>query len=98
MAAPVALLLWQETPDGSIIVQQGEPTSPFEVLDSHGRPCHRLADGSLAWNSARPRQVTITWSMEDSERRTDVPVIDHYGRFCATDLPSLDLDLGRVGS
>jgi hypothetical protein len=91
-AAPVALFLWRETPDGSILVPQGEPTSPFEILDPHGRPCHRLADGSLAWNSARPRQVTITWSAEDCERRADVPVIDHYGRFCATDLPSLDLE------
>ncbi len=91
-AAPVALFLWRQTPDGSILVPQGEPTSPFEVLDPHGRPCDRLADGSLAWNSARPRQVTITWSTEDSQRRADVPIIDHYGRFCATDLPSLDLE------
>ena len=91
-AAPVALFLWRETPDGSILIPQGEPTSPFEVLDPHGRPCERVADGSLVWNSGRPRQVTVTWSAEDSQRRADVPVIDHYGRFCATDLPSLDLE------
>ncbi|MGR4928183.1 hypothetical protein ACIPUD_15540 [Bradyrhizobium sp. CAR08] len=91
-AVPVALFLWRETPDGSILVPQGGPTSPFEILDPHGRPCHRFADGNLAWNSARPRQVTIIWSAEDGPRRADVPVIDHYGRFCATDLPSLDLE------
>jgi hypothetical protein len=91
-AAPVALFLWRETPNGSILVPQGEPTSPFEVLDSHGHPCGRLEDGCLTWNSARPRQVTVIWSAEDVQRRADVPVIDHYGRFCAAALPSLDLE------
>lgn len=65
---------------------------PFRGTDPHGRPCERLEDGNLAWNSARPRQVTVTWSAEDAERSADVPVIDHYGRFCAADLPSLDLE------
>ena len=93
-AAPIGLFLWRDTPDGPNLAPQGKPTGPYRVLDPHGNPCEPLQDGSFVWRAARPRQVTVTWSAEGEDRSAEVPVIDHYGRFCAAcyDFPSLDLE------
>jgi hypothetical protein len=91
-AAPIALFLWRETPDGQNLVPQGEPTGPFRVLDPEAHPCEHLQDGSFVWSTARPRQVTVSWSSGGEDRTANVPVIDRYGRFCAADFPPLDLE------
>ncbi|NHN89112.1 phospholipase D-like domain-containing protein [Acetobacter conturbans] len=92
VAAPVALFLWSEWPEGVSLTTQGEVLEAFELLDPDGCPCERLANGSFAWPGKRPRQVTVAWSVEGSMRTASVPVIDRYGRYCAADLPTLDLE------
>jgi hypothetical protein len=92
VAAPVALFLWSEQLVGASLTEQGEVLGAFELLDSDGRPCERLADGSFAWPGKRPQQVTVVWSVEGNARTASVPVIDRYGRYCAADLPALDLE------
>ena len=92
VAAPVALLLWDERPEGASLTPQGEVLGKFELLDPEGRPCKRLADGGFAWLGKRPRQVTVAWPDEGNARTASVPVIDRYGRYCAADLPALDLE------
>lgn len=92
VAAPVALFLWSERPEGASLTPQGEVLEAFELLDPDGRPCERLADGSFAWLGKRPRQVTVAWPAEGNARKASVPVIDCYGRYCAADLPALDLE------
>jgi hypothetical protein len=91
-AAPIAMFLWREAPQGPNIAPQGEPTGPFRVLDPQGHLCERLEDGCFVWPAARPRQVTVSWSSDGGDRSANVPVIDHYGRFCAADFPSIDLE------
>jgi hypothetical protein len=92
-AAPIAVFLWRETPQGPNLAPEGEPTGPFRVLDPQGHYCERLEDdGSFVWPAARPRLVTVSWSSEGEDRSANVPVIDNYGRFCAADLPSIDLE------
>lgn len=39
----------------------------------------------------RPRQVTVTWSLNDVKMSASIPVIDEHGRYCAADLPELGL-------
>jgi hypothetical protein len=92
IAAPVALFLWSEWPEGVSLTTQGEVLEAFELLDPDGQPCERLANGSFAWPGKRPRQVTVAWSVEGNARTASVPVIDRYGRYCAADLPALDLE------
>jgi hypothetical protein len=92
VAAPVALFLWSEWPEGVSLTTQGEVLEAFELIDPDGRPCERLANGSFAWPGKRPRQVTVAWSVEGNARTASVPVIDRYGRYCAADLPALDLE------
>lgn len=92
VAAPVALFLWDERSEGASLTPQGEVLGKFELLDPDGRPCERLADSSFAWPSKRPRQVTVAWPAEGNARTASVPVIDRYGRYCAADLPALDLE------
>jgi hypothetical protein len=92
VAAPVALFLWDERPEGASLTPQGEVLGAFKLLDPDGRPCERLADGSFAWPGKRPRQVTVAWPAEADARKASVPVIDRYGRYCAADLPALDLE------
>jgi hypothetical protein len=38
--------------------------------------------------------VTVAWSAEDKDNKqtASVPVVDRYGRYCAADLPALDLE------
>ncbi|CAK0759100.1 Phospholipase D-like domain-containing protein [uncultured Gammaproteobacteria bacterium] len=92
VAAPIALFLWNERPVGGSLVPQGEVLGAFTLLDPDGHPCERLADGSFTWPGKRPRQVTVTWLAEGHARTVNVPVIDCYGRYCAADLPALDLE------
>jgi len=92
LSPPIALLLWRETPDGSSLVMQGEAIGEFQVLDLHGEPCSIRTDGGFSWSSARPRHVTVRWVIEGTDRVAVVPVIDRYGRFCASEFPALDLD------
>jgi hypothetical protein len=92
VAAPVALFLWDEWPERVSLTPQGEVLGKFELLDPDGRPCVRLADGSFSWPGKRPRQVTVAWPTEGNARTASVPVIDRYGRYCAADLPALDLE------
>jgi hypothetical protein len=92
VAAPVALFLWDERSERASLTPQGEVLGTFELLDPDGRSCERLADGSFAWPGKRPRQVTVAWPTEGSARKASVPVIDRYGRYCAADLPALDLE------
>jgi len=92
VAAPVTLFLWDERPEGASLTPQGEVLGKFELLDPEGRPCKRLADGGFAWLGKRPRQVTVAWPAEGNARKASVPVIDCYGRYCAADLPPLDLE------
>lgn len=92
VAAPVALFCWDERPERASLTPQGEVLGKFELLDPNERPCECLADGSFAWLGKRPRQVTVAWSVEGNARTASVPVIDRYGRYCAADLPALDLE------
>lgn len=92
VAAPVALFLWSEWPEGGSLTTQGEVLEAFELFDPDGNPCERLANGSFTWPGKRPRQVTVAWSTEGNMRTASVPVIDRYGRYCAADLPALDLE------
>lgn len=94
VAAPVALLLWNEWPEGASLTPQGEVLGAFEfeLLDPDGHPCKCLADGGFAWSGKRPRQVAVTWTAEGNARTASVPVIDRYGRYCAADLSALDLE------
>jgi hypothetical protein len=91
-AAPVALLLWQETPHGGRLSVVGHPTGPFQILDPDGQPCEALEVGGFAWRSARPRLVAVAWSTDGAIRTAHVPVIDHYGRFAAAAFPPIDLE------
>lgn len=92
VSAPVALFLWDDRREGANLMPQGEAPEKFDLLDPDRRPCERLADGSFIWPGKRPRQVTVTWSAEGNTRTASVPVIDRYGRYCAADLPALDLE------
>jgi hypothetical protein len=92
VAAPVALFLWDERTERASLTPQGEVLGEFELLDPDGHPCERLTDGSFVWPCKRPRQVTVAWSAAECTRKASVPVIDCYGRFCAGDLPALDLE------
>lgn len=92
VAAPVALFLWDERPEGASLIPQREVLGKFELLDPDGRPCERRANGWFDWPGKRPRQVTVAWSTEGNARTASVPVIDHYGRYCAADLAALDLE------
>ncbi len=92
VAAPVALFLWSEWPEGGSLTTQGEVLGAFELLDPDRRPCERLADGSFVWPGKRPQQVIVAWSVEGNAGTASVPVIDRYGRYCAADLPALDLE------
>ncbi len=92
VAAPVALFLWSERPEGTILTPQGEVLGNFELIDPDGHRCKRLADGGFSWLSERPRQVVVVWLAAGRERKASVPVIDQYGRYCAADLPALDLE------
>jgi len=92
VAAPVALFLWDERPEGASLTPQGEVLGKFDLLDPDERPCERLADGGFAWSGKRPRQVIVAWLSEGEARKASVPVIDRYGRYCAADLPALDLE------
>lgn len=92
VAAPVALFLWDGPPEGAHLTPQGEILGKFDLLDPDGRPCEGLVDGSFAWSGLRPRQVTVAWSVEGNTRTASVPVIDRYDRYCAADLPALDLE------
>lgn len=92
VAAPVALFFWDERPEGASLTPQGEVRGSFELLDPDGRPYKRLVNGSYAWPGKRPRQVTVAWPIHGVERKASVPVVDRYGRYCAADLPALDLE------
>lgn len=92
VAAPVALFLWDERPEGASLTPQGEVLGKFELLDPDGHPCERFTDGRFIWPGKRPRQVTVAWPAEGKTRTANVPVIDRYGRYCAADLPALDLE------
>lgn len=92
VAAPVALFLWDERPKGASLAPRGEVQGTFEVFDPDRHPCERLADGRFVWPGKRPRQVTVGWSLDGKARTAGVPVIDRYGRYCAADLPALDLE------
>ena len=92
VAAPVALFLWNERPEVASLTPQGDVLGTFELLDPDGRPCECLADGSFTWPGRRPRQVTVSWPAEERSRKASVPVVDRYGRYCAADLPTLDLE------
>jgi len=92
VAAPVALFLWDERAEGASLAPQEEVQGEFELLDLDGHKCERLADGSFVWPGKRPQQVTVAWSAEGDVRKASVPVIDRYGRYCAADLPALDLE------
>jgi len=41
---------------------------------------------------AEPRQVLVSWTSNDKELQTHVPVFDEFGRMAATELPELELD------
>lgn len=90
-AAPVALFLWDERPEGASLTPQGKLLGEFELLNPDGCPC-AVVNGSYAWPGKRPRQVTVAWPVHGVERKASVPVIDRYGRYCAADLPALDLE------
>lgn len=92
VAAPVALFLWDERAEGASLMPQGEVLGKFELLDPDGHPCKRFTDGRFIWPGKRPRQVTVAWPAEGKTRTANVPVIDRYGRYCAADLPALDLE------
>jgi hypothetical protein len=91
-AAPIGLFLWQETSEGSRLVPQGTATCAFHVIGPDGNPCELLQDGMVVWDAQRPRLVTLSWQGEDQGHEAAVPVIDIYGRFCAAEFPSLDLE------
>jgi hypothetical protein len=91
-AAPIAVFLWQETPGEKRLVPQGQATGAFQVIGRDDKPCETLQDGNVVWTAERPRHVTVTWQSEGEDYKADVPVIDMYGRFCATEFPSLDLE------
>lgn len=91
-APPVSLFLWLETSSGPSLAPQGKMTGTFQLNDPAGLECPRRQDGSFAWTGARPRQVSVGWSIEGLDYVASVPVIDRYGRFCATELAMLDLD------
>ena len=92
VAPPVAHFLWDERLEGTSLTTQGEVLGKFQLLQPDGYPCERLADGSFRWPGRRPRQVTVAWEAEGDARTASVPVIDRYGRYCAADLPTLDLE------
>lgn len=92
VAAPVALFLWHERSEGVGLIPQGKVVGPFELLDHERCVCERVADGSFTWPSQRPRQVTVAWLDNGNRREASIPVVDRYGRYCAADLPELDLE------
>ena len=92
VAAPVALFLWDEQDDSGRLRPQGEVTGPFDVIRPDGRPCTRDAYGNFDWPNKRPKQVTVKWFNQGDARAANVPVVDHYGRYCAADLPTLELE------
>ncbi len=92
LAAPAALFLWDESSEGASLTPQGEVLGKFDLLDPDKRPCEHLGDGRFVWPGKCPRQVTVRWLVEENVRTASVPVIDRYGRYCAADLPALDLE------
>lgn len=88
IAAPVAFFVWDE---GQRLTPNGAGQADFKLLDCEGHCCEPLPDGSFDWFSDRPRQVTVTWSLNDVKMSASIPVIDEHGRYCAADLPELGL-------
>ncbi len=89
LAAPVAYLQWQPTPDGGLLRAPGGSTADVEVLGPDGAACVRLGL-DWVWPGEAPRQVSLRWG-GPSHQEQQVPVIDEYGRIAATELPELEL-------
>ena len=70
----------------------GEIRGPFEFLDLDGQPCYPDKDKRVRWSGVRPQQVLLRWTADGQKREAFVPVLDEYGRICATILPKIDID------
>lgn len=63
----------------------------YQVLNLDNSLCIRQED-KVIWSIAEPRQVLVSWTSNDKELQTYVPVFDKFGRMAATELPELELD------
>ena len=92
IAAPVAWLLWCETPDMCYLQVPDGAEISFDVLGFDGVSCQRGAPGQFLWADTRPREVQLRWQTPEGSHQSLVPVLDKWGRFAATGLPKIDID------
>ncbi len=89
-ATPIPWLTWIEhipelrVPDGF--------NKTIEVFNLEGDLCHKKSKVKFLWLGDRPRQVKIAWVEDEKEIEGYVPVVDHYGRIAASDLPDIDIE------
>jgi len=92
-AAPVAYLIRIQRQGRLWLAVSGETdTTHFAVLDLGGSPCEWSSEFGFSWLGPAPRQVRIRWSDAGTERETDVPVVDGWGRIAGATLGKLDVD------
>ncbi|MBE2295173.1 MAG: hypothetical protein IAF00_09480, partial [Phycisphaerales bacterium] len=92
IAAPVAWLFWHEENHAGWLQAPGDIFEPFDVIDETDNACQRDANGRISWSGRQPRQVQIRWIVDRQAQYSSVPILDQFGRFAATALPTIDLE------
>jgi hypothetical protein len=91
VAAPIAWLEWRVLEHGFELCTDDQGHDAIEVLDSNGKACPRTNTG-FQWCEAQPREVAVRWQANGHAHEIRIPVVDQYGRLCATALPAIDIN------
>lgn len=91
VAAPIAWLEWHVLDVGFELRADHGGRDAIDVLDSSGKTCPRTSTG-FQWREAQPREVAVRWQANGRAHESRIPVVDQYGRLCATALPAIDIN------
>lgn len=93
LAAPIAWFQWLPNAEGGFLQASGsaDDLAGCEVLDLDGQPCVR-DENRWTWPGMRPRQVQLRWQVDDEFMRSEVPVMDEFGRLAAAALTALEFN------
>lgn len=91
VAAPIAWLEWHVLDVGFELRADDGGRDAIDVLDSSGKACPRTCTG-FRWCEAQPREVAVRWQANGHTHEIRIPVVDQYGRLCATALPAIDIN------
>lgn len=92
LAAPISYFtICSLTKTGCLLRPDTDDTKGYQVWYAENYACDCKGE-NIIWPDNTPRQVKVTWNINDETHCIYIPVFDEFGRMAATALPELEID------